>query len=257
MIFEVSKLLMLSVYCITVKRELYLSGMIDIADTGKGTSIYTLTPARCNIFVVSRHGRIILIDTGIFFDRGRIEHALSRKGIAPEAVVLTHTHFDHAGNAGWISREYGAEVVVQEAESDLLARGDTPIPSGTYSLTKGIVSLGRKIAPAFKYDPCTADHIFSDTFDLNRFGINGYVLHTPGHSPGGATIIIDDSFAIAGDSIIGTVPGSPFPPFADDVDELLRSWKKLLDTGCQTFLPGHGKPISREELSLEFERRGR
>ena len=229
--------------------------MVEISDTGKGTSIYTLTPARCNIYVVSRHSRIIIIDTGINFDRSRIEHALERKGIVPEAIVLTHTHFDHAGNAAWLAREYGAEVIVQEAESDFLARGDTPIPSGTYPLTKGIVSIGRKIGPAFKYDPCTADHIFNDTFDLNRFGINGYVLHTPGHSPGGATIIIDDLFAIAGDSMIGTVPGSPFPPFADDVDELLRSWKKLLGTGCQAFLPGHGKPVSRQQLTAEYDKR--
>ena len=229
--------------------------MVEISDTGKGTSIYTLTPARCNIYVVSRHSRIIIIDTGINFDRSRIEHALERRGIVPEAIVLTHTHFDHAGNAAWLAGEYGAEVIVQEAESDSLARGDTPIPSGTYPLTKGIVSIGRKIAPAFKYEPCTADHIFTDTFDLNRFGINGYVLHTPGHSPGGATTIIDNSVAIAGDSVIGTIPGSPFPPFADDVDELITSWKRLLDTGCQTFLPGHGKPVSRELLSVEYYKR--
>ena len=118
--------------------------MIEISDTGKGTSIYTLTPARCNIYVVSRHSRIILIDTGIFFDRGRIGHALAIKGIVPEAVVLTHTHFDHAGNAAWLAGEYGAEIIVQEAESDSLARGDTPIPSGTYALTKGIVSIRRR-----------------------------------------------------------------------------------------------------------------
>jgi len=229
--------------------------MVEISDTGKGTSIYTLTPARCNIYVINRHSRIIIIDTGINFDRSRIEHALERRGIVPEAIVLTHTHFDHAGNAAWLAGEYGAEVIVQEAESDSLARGDTPIPSGTYPLTKGIVSIGRKIAPAFKYEPCTADHIFTDTFDLNRFGINGYVLHTPGHSPGGATTIIDDSVAIAGDSVIGTIPGSPFPPFADDVDELLRSWEKLLGTGCHTFLPGHGKPISREQLIAEYDKR--
>jgi hydroxyacylglutathione hydrolase len=240
---------------VRVKRDLYLSGMIDIQDTGKGTAIYTLTPARCNIYVVSCHSRTILIDTGIFFDRGRIEQALARKGIVPEAVVLTHTHFDHAGNAGWLAGEYGAEIIVQEAESDSLARGDSPIPSGTYTLTKGIVSIGRKIAPAFKYDPCTADHIFTDTFDLNRYGINGYVLHTPGHSPGGATAVIDDIYAVAGDSIIGTIPGSPFPPFADDVEELMRSWKNLLGTGCQTFLPGHGRPVSREQLLAEYDKR--
>jgi len=234
---------------------LYLSVMIEIPDTGKGTSVIRLTPARCNIYVVTRNSRSVMVDTGISFDRARIEHALAKKGLVPEAVVLTHTHFDHAGNAAWFAREYGAEVVVQEAESRYLAAGDTPIPEGTYAVTRGLVSLGKKVAPMFRYEPCRADHIFSETFDLNRFGINGYIIHTPGHSPGGATVVIDDVVAIAGDSIIGTTPGKPFPPFADDVDLLLRSWRKIIDTGCVTFLPGHGKPVSRDEIIAEYERR--
>jgi glyoxylase-like metal-dependent hydrolase (beta-lactamase superfamily II) len=229
--------------------------MIEIPDTGKGTSVIRLTPARCNIFAVTRNGRTILVDTGISFDRSRIEHALARKGIVPEAAILTHTHFDHAGNAAWLAHEYGAEVVVQEAESEFLAAGDTPIPEGTYALTRGLVSLGKRITPMFRYDPYAADHIFSDTFDLNRFGINGYLIHTPGHSPGGATVVIDGVVAIAGDSMIGTTPGKPFPPFADSVELLLRSWRKIIDTGCETFLPGHGKQISREELIMEYEKR--
>ncbi|MCU0459723.1 MAG: MBL fold metallo-hydrolase [Bacteroidales bacterium] len=229
--------------------------MIDIPDTGKGTSVKRLTPARCNIWVIMRNGRTLLVDTGISFDRSRIAHALERKGLIPEAVILTHTHFDHAGNAAWLQAEYGAEVVVQEAESRMLATGDTPIPEGTYAVTRGLVSIGRKVAPVFKYDPCTADHVFSDQFDLNRFGINGFIIHTPGHSPGGATVVIDDEIAIAGDSVIGTMPGSPFPPFADDVPLLISSWKRIIDTDCRFFLPGHGKPVSREEMISEYNKR--
>jgi glyoxylase-like metal-dependent hydrolase (beta-lactamase superfamily II) len=229
--------------------------MIEIPDTGRGTSVMRLTPARCNIFVVARNGRTVLVDTGISFDRSRIENALERKKLIPEAVILTHTHFDHAGNAAWLQSEYGAEVVVQEAESAMLASGDMPIPRGTYALTRGLVSIGRKMGPVFKYDPCIADHVFTDRFDLNRFGINGFIIHTPGHSPGGATVVIDDVVAIAGDSVIGTMPGSPFPPFADDVTVLIGSWKKIIDTGCRTILPGHGKPVSREEMISEYNRR--
>ncbi|MDX9904270.1 MAG: MBL fold metallo-hydrolase [Bacteroidales bacterium] len=229
--------------------------MIEIPDTGKGTSIIRLTPARCNIYAVTRNGRTIIIDTGISFDRARIEHALERKTIVPEAVVLTHTHFDHAGNAAWLAHEYGAEVIVQEAESRYLAAGDTPIPEGTHAVTRGLVSLGKKVTTMFRYDPCQADHVFGESFDLNRFGINGYIIHTPGHSPGGATVVIDDVVAVAGDSIIGTTPGKPFPPFADDVDLLLKSWRKIIDTGCETFLPGHGKPVSLAELKEEYARR--
>jgi glyoxylase-like metal-dependent hydrolase (beta-lactamase superfamily II) len=229
--------------------------MIEIPDTGKGTSVIRLTPARCNIFSVTRNGRTILVDSGISFDRSRIAHALERKGLIPEAVILTHTHFDHAGNAAWLASEYGAEVVVHEAESKMLAAGDTPIPEGTHALTRGLVSLGRKVSPVFKYDPCLADHIFKDSFDLNRYGINGFVMHTPGHSPGGATLVIDDVIAIAGDSVIGTMPGAPFPPFADDTSVLIGSWKKIIDTGCHTILPGHGKPISRSEMLNEYNKR--
>ena len=118
-----------------------------------------------------------------------------------------------------------------------------------------MVSIGKKMNQAFRYEPCIADQVFDDTFDLNRYGINGYVIHTPGHSPGGATLVIDGEIAMAGDLIIGTMPGNPFPPFADDVDVLMKSWKLILDTGCTIFLPGHGKPVSREELAREYEKR--
>ncbi len=229
--------------------------MIEIPDTGKGTHIIRLTPARCNIWAVTRNSRTIIVDTGISFDRSRIENALERKGLIPEAVILTHTHFDHAGNAAWLQAEYGAEVVVQEAESEMLASGDMPIPKGTYTFTRGLVSIGKKMGPVFRYDPCVAEHVFADQFDLNRFGINGFIIHTPGHSPGGATVVIDDEIAIAGDSVIGTMPGSPFPPFADDVPLLISSWRKIIDTGCRSFLPGHGKPVSREEMIIEYNKR--
>ena len=229
--------------------------MIEIPDTGKGTRIIRLTPARCNRWAVTRNGRTIIVDTGISFDRSRIDHALGRKGMIPEAVILTPTHFDHAGNAAGLQTEDGAEVVVQEAESAMLASGDMPIPNGTYTFTRGLVSLGRKVGPVFRYDPCVAEHVFAGQFDLNRFGINGYIIHTPGHSPGGATVVIDDEIALAGDSLIGTMPGSPFPPFADDIPLLISSWKKILDTGCRSFLPGHGKPVSREEMIIEYDKR--
>ena len=230
--------------------------MIDIPDTGKGTSVVRLTPARCNIFAVTRNGRTILVDTGISFDRSRIAHALERRGLIPEAVVLTHTHFDHAGNTAWLAAEYGAEIVVQEAESLFLAGGDTPIPEGTYAVTEGLVSIGRKVQPVFRYDPCVADHVFTDRFDLNRFGINGYVLHTPGHSPGGVALYCARAgLAVSGDALFaGSIGRTDFP--GCDFATLERSIRtKLYGLPPQTVVyPGHGPKttIQRERTSNPF-----
>lgn len=226
-------------------------------ETQQGTEVSRLTPARCNIYVVSRSGKSIIIDTGIQSDRARIKKAFERNGLKPDALILTHSHFDHAGNAAWLQKVYGTKIVVHTTEREALAAGDMPIPGGTYSITKRLTTVGRKMTSIFRYEGCSPDIVVDTFMDLSVLGFNGYIMHTPGHSPGEMAIVIDDEVAFTGDSVIGTIPGSPFPPFADDVEELMRSWKKLLDTGCHTFLPGHGKPVTREELDDDYRKRNR
>jgi len=51
--------------------------------------------------------------------------------------------------------------------------------------------------------------------------------------------------------MLGICRNSIFPPFADNIRELLKSWEILLETECHLFLPGHGKAISRELLQHE------
>ena len=240
---------------IKMQKELYISVTMEPIRTHQGAEVSKLTPARCNIYVISNKGQSIIIDTGIQSDRTRINWALIRRGLKPAAVILTHSHFDHAGNVAWLQKEYGSKVLVQASEKEALESGDMPIPEGTYGITRSIVSIGRKMTSMFSYERCIPDIVINEFMDLSCLGIEGYVMHIPGHSPGGVAVVIDGEIALAGDSIIGTMPGSPFPPFADDIDELMRSWKKLLDTGCHTFLPGHGKPVSREQLVAEYEKR--
>jgi glyoxylase-like metal-dependent hydrolase (beta-lactamase superfamily II) len=60
------------------------------------------------------------------------------------------------------------------------------------------------------------------------------------------SVIVGDEIAIVGDTMVGTFPGKIFPPFADDVEGVVQSWGKLLETGCRLFLPAHGSGNSRE-----------
>jgi glyoxylase-like metal-dependent hydrolase (beta-lactamase superfamily II) len=70
-------------------------------------------------------------------------------------------------------------------------------------------------------------------------------MHTPGQSCGMMSVIIEEEIALVGDAMMGVYPNSIFVPFAEDADQLLMSWGKLLTTPCALFLPGHGSPISR------------
>lgn len=54
--------------------------------------------------------------------------------------------------------------------------------------------------------------------------------------------------------MFGIFPNSIFPPFADDIQGLLKSWKKLLETNCSVFLPGHGREIKRELVEKEIKK---
>ena len=153
-------------------------------ETRKGTEIYRLTPARCNIYVISKPGKSIIIDTGIQADRARIKKALIRREIKPDAVMLTHCHFDHTGNVAWFQKEYEAKVLIQAAEREALETGDMPIPEGTYGLTRGLVSIGRKMTSMFRYERCTPDIVINEYMDLTDLGVDGYIMHIPGSFTG-------------------------------------------------------------------------
>lgn len=77
-------------------------------------------------------------------------------------------------------------------------------------------------------------------------------IPTPGHTCGSVSLIVDGEIAVVGDAMVGR--RSIFPPFADDVPELVRSWQKLLDTGCGLFLPAHGRAKGRETLESSYHK---
>ena len=78
------------------------------------------------------------------------------------------------------------------------------------------------------------------------------MIKTEGHSSGSISVIVDNEIAIVGDAIFGVFKNSVFPPYADNPIEMIKSWRMLLDTDCDTFLPGHGKEVKRELIQKEY-----
>lgn len=224
--------------------------------TTGGCIITRLLFGRCNVYLVSREGRSALVDTGWAGDGKRLLEKLRTPG-PPEEVIMTHTHFDHAGNACRIRNAFNPLFVVHESEKGYLETGDSPLPGGTRRWSGHISRVGRERVPHWFHVPgVEAGLTVTDRLDLERFGLPGFVLHTPGHSPGSVSVIVDHEIALVGDTMIG-YPWSVWPAWGDDASLILKGWETLLATGSRLFLPGHGMAIGRERLEKEFEKKSR
>jgi hydroxyacylglutathione hydrolase len=226
-------------------------------ETRSNHAVQRVLAGRSNAFLLSSGSGRILVDTGRGNRWAALERRLADAGVDRlDALVLTHAHFDHAENARRVRDRFRAMVIIHEAEAGFLERGDAPLPAGTVLPTRLLTSrLRRALQPRFQYDGCPVDLAVTDRFDLARWGFNGYLLHTPGHSAGSMSVVLDGDLALVGDAMVNLPWARVFPPFADDVRQLVRSWDRLLRTGCRVFLPGHARPIDRPLLERSFERR--
>ncbi len=210
-----------------------------------------------NGFLVYTSDAALLIDTGYKGMGDQVARALKRCDLSSESlklILLTHTHFDHAGGAAELKSMYpSAQLVVHRKEAELLKSGRASIPPGTRWKGKIISWVGRNFFPGVaKYDPCEHDAVIDNRMDLSPFGINGKVIHTPGHTLGSLTVLLGDGRALIGDNAMG-IPGKPhFPPFAMDREGVLNSWEKIISAGSQWLYPAHGHRFHVDELIAEL-----
>jgi glyoxylase-like metal-dependent hydrolase (beta-lactamase superfamily II) len=225
--------------------------------TKNGYIIYQVLSGRSNVFLVSNGSNCILVDTSVNNKWRSLNEGIERvcsSNMKLAALILTHAHFDHAANALKVKKKYNVTVIVHKDEADYLTKGKTSLPKGTIFLTKWFDVFGELAARLVKYAPVNYDILVDDSYEMNDFGPNISIVHTPGHTTGSISIIIDDEIAIVGDTMFGILKGSVFPPFADEPKLMINSWKRLLDTGCKFFLPSHGTANSRELLLKQFDK---
>ena len=218
---------------------------------GNGVTVTRILGGRSGSFLVSSGDRRLLVDTGTPRDRRRLAARLGSLGVdRVDWLVLTHTHYDHAGNARFVRERFGARVVVHRAEAEYLSHGVTDgegvVPRGTNPPLRFVTDrLEGALKRALSFEPCAADLAVDAPLDFAGEGLGVRLVNTPGHSIGSISAIAGDSVAIVGDAAFGVFPGSAFPPFAWDAERLVESWAILLGTACALFIPAHGRPVAR------------
>jgi hydroxyacylglutathione hydrolase len=231
-------------------------------ETKKGTIIHHVIGGRSNVFLISKKGCSILVDTSTANNYSRLVKCLDALSVAGQtlsALVLTHVHFDHAANAARIREACGARLIVPESEAALLEAGRNAPIGGAVSVTRFLYKHfnGAQILNRMTFEPSLWDIAVQGRRDLREFGLDAYIHPTPGHSAGSQSVVVDDEIAIVGDALFGVFRGSVLPPWAADAELMIKSWKILLDTGCRLFLPGHGRPRDRETLQNQYNKYSR
>lgn len=188
--------------------------------------MFTVGPVQENCFIVRDRetARAVIVDPGD--EAQRLLKAVEDLGIERvEAILITHTHFDHIGAVAPVAHATGAPVYCPELETHVLANIMDYVPWEGFG-------------PFESYE---ADHTVGGGEQLELAGLDINVLFTPGHSPGHVTYVIPSADAVfSGDVLFqGSVGRVDLP--GGDWPTLLRSIGTLVDSfpPDTTVYPGH------------------
>lgn len=229
---------------------------VKMWETKSGYKIIRILSGRSNAFIVTNGRGCIMVDSSRANRWRKLVRNLRLLSIDHlDLLVLTHSHFDHAENARNLKEIFQPGILIHRLEAGYLAGGNSPLPQGTIAFTRILLTLfANFLQPRVQYQGVACDIEVDTCFDLDPWGHKAYIIHTPGHTQGSISLIVDDEIALVGDAMVGEIKTTIFQPYADDIKEVIRSWKRLLDTGCNTFLPAHGGAIKRELVLKEYER---
>ena len=167
----------------------------------------------------------LIIDPG--YEPEIISSYLEEKGLTPEAILLTHCHFDNVGAVKDLAAQYDCKVFLDKKELAM-----PPM------LTNG---------PLYYTDG------YGDGDTLTLAGIPIQVLETPGHTPGSVCLIMEDTL-FSGDTLFAGSCGRTDLPCGDA--RAMRDSLRRLAALSENYrvCPGHGpsSTLNREKKTNPY-----
>jgi glyoxylase-like metal-dependent hydrolase (beta-lactamase superfamily II) len=224
---------------------------------------YRLGDVRLPAFLVAGRQRAVLIDAGpawmgpIYLADIRRLPAAAR---GPDALLLTHLHFDHVGGAPFLRRHFPAmELAAGAVLKEHLTRP---------GVLETLARLNRDLADA---GPATADLMPGD-FDygglkVDRVLANGEIidlggdivieaLATPGHTRDSFSFFLPHVEAVVAGEALGIIPGDDFwvaPEFLSGYDEYLRSIDRIRRKNPGIIATAHHRVLTGADAGRFFD----
>jgi glyoxylase-like metal-dependent hydrolase (beta-lactamase superfamily II) len=212
--------------------------------------IHRIAVRETNCYVLWGRRGVILVDPGPSGGAATAIAGATEAGIGPEDVrliVVTHGHLDHYGAAAKVQAWCGAPVAAFRGEPEFSRDRRNALPPAQTlrgSLVRGFFLL---LSPLARFEPLEADVLLDDKADLLAYGVEAWVVHLPGHSPGSLGIVTADGDVFLGDLFVNyTVPSQPL--YLSDVTAWRQSYERVQELRPRMLYVGHGEPFSGTEL---------
>ncbi len=236
----------------------------DIAPGVRGVRILFV-----NVYAISNSsGGWTLIDSGLHFSQGKIKGWVEEQfgsGSKPQAIILTHGHFDHVGTVKELLDEWNVPVYAHPDEFTYLT-GQVKYPAPDPGVGGGLMAVMSPLYPRTSVD--LTNRVQALPPDGSVPTLPGWQwFHTPGHAPGHVSLfraadrvlLPGDAFCTAKqESFLAVVQQKPElhgPPayYTPDWDAARESVRKLAALRPKTIAPGHGLPISGDEVADQLQ----
>lgn len=232
--------------------------------------VFACTIQIVNIAFIQTNTGFVIIDTGMPESEEMIFNMIEEKfgeGAKPEAIILTHGHFDHIGSIEKLLERFSdTPVYAHPLEIPYLTgQKNYPEPDGT--VEGGLVA---KLSPMFPNVGINLSKHIKPLPDNGKVPLlpEWKWIHTPGHSDGHVSLFRKkDGTLIAADAFITVKQDSLYkvlvqeqeicgPPryFTTDWKLAKQSVEKLAALHPKVALTGHGLPIEGEELERGLTR---
>ncbi len=221
--------------------------------------VHTFETGPFRWYVIEEDERVTVVDAGLPGHLSLLEQGLQSLGRSLEdieGIVLTHAHADHMGFAEALRRRLGVAVFVHREDVAATQRrlqlpllgllGNSWRPAVVGMLGHAVRNGVFWVPPLQRVEAVEA----GDVLDLPGRPL---VLHTPGHTPGEISLLLEHrKVLLAGDTLVtrhlltgreGT-PVVPPPALSHDHAQAMRSLDQLAELGELTLLTGHGPPWS-------------
>lgn len=184
--------------------------------------IVGMVQTNCYLVYDEESRRAVIVDPGD--GAKQIISKCRSLGIKPEAILLTHGHFDHIMAAKELKEEWGMKIYSSEKEVEVLEDGEKNLMLKWYG-------------KAFSLIP---DVTLRDGEEFELIGFHWKMLLTPGHTVGSCCYYIEDEEVLfSGDTLFRMSYGRiDFP--TGSARDMAASVKRLLTLPDEVMVyPGH------------------